>query len=191
MKFLNIYKICKKNINLIFKGGKRNHPNELESIIEQQKNIQELLSNAYQSKKSKPVNFFNPQEIIRLREQRLLNNQQEYDPHEQKQDLQPLSSTGNTEKIRNLQSKELTPLEKIFNSISRSNFRVRGLVIINNNNNNNNVDEDKFTIEEIIKLLEKKDYIGYQDIVEYDQTRRLRALKAKQSKDEAIRPLSN
>ena len=137
------------------------------------------------------MNFFNPQEIIRLREQRLLNNQQEYDPHEQKQDLQPLSSTGNTEKIRNLQSKELTPLEKIFNSISRSNFRVRGLVIINNNNNNNNVDEDKFTIEEIIKLLEKKDYIGYQDIVEYDQTRRLRALKAKQSKDEAIRPLSN
>jgi hypothetical protein len=148
-----------------------------------------MFLNSYQSTTPKTFNFFNPSDIIKMREQRLLNIQ----PPQQQQS-QPLSSNTNnqkTEKIQNLQSKDLLPLEKIFSSISRSNFRVRGLIIINNNNNNNNIDEDKFTVDEIIKLLEKKDYIGYQDIIEYDQARRLRTLKAKQSKEEGVRPLSS
>jgi hypothetical protein len=190
-------KTNENTVNLNMNRGNKK-PSELETIIEQQKNIHELLLNAYQSSTPKTINFFNPQDIIKYREQGLLNHQQQpklesqsllhsqSQPQTQNQPILPLSHDRKQEKTQNLQSKDLTPMEKIFNSISRSNFRIRGLIIINNNNNNNNVDEDKFTIDEIIKLLEKKEYIGYQDIIEYDQKRKLHYLKAK---DEGIRPL--
>ncbi len=161
-----------------------------------------MLLNAYQSSTPKTINFFNPHDIIKYREQGLLNDQQQpklesqsllHSQSQSKTQTQPIIPTSDDkkhEKTQNLQRQnlqDLSPMEKIFNSISRSNFRIRGLIIINNNNNNNNVDEDKFTIDEIIKLLEKKEYIGYQDIIEYDQKRKLHYLKAK---DEGIRPLS-
>lgn len=122
----------------------------------------------------KPLNAFNSNDVKRLKEQ-------------------PSASTLDTAKISMLRdrdrefSRHLSPMDKIFDYISRSTFKVKGLIIINNNNNNNNIDEDKFTIDEIIKLLEKRDYIGYNDIMAYDQTRKLSAIK--KQKEASVRTL--
>jgi len=70
-------------------------------------------------------------------------------------------------------------LESIFDSFTQTSFRVEGLIIINNNNNNNNINEDLFTIDEILELMDKQhqEYLTYNDVLGYDQARRLSAMK--------------
>jgi hypothetical protein len=166
---------------------------EIQLLIEQQKNLNELLSKAANrvSPKDASVASLAPTESTTVNPRKInvfnSNDLIKFLDMQKNKKAGKIESTTKSEMTQPLSNREKSPMEKIFSSFETTKFKVKGLVIINNHNNNNNVDEDKFSIDEIIKLLEKKDYIGYKDVMDYDQTRRLKALRAK---EESVKKLS-